>query len=380
VDGDPLDTQVNLAGRINTGSFYVTDTISGKRWNFTFSGRYNHTTVDNQDRIRPAGAESLTAKNTFDRFNPAAGITYSPVGAINLYFSYSEGNRAPTSVELGCANPDLPCKLPNAMAGDPPLNQVVARTFEAGVRSDSEARLGWRAGWFRAQNSNDILFVAATATGFGYFKNFGKTQRQGFESDVHGRVSRFALGGGYTFLDATYQSPEAVAGGGNSANDSALSGTRGLDGDIQIVPGDRIPLTPRHMLKTYADVRPTKRLNVDLSLIAVSSSLARGNENNLHQADGVYYLGPGRTGGYSVMNLGGRYQLQKHVELFAQVNNLLNHRYYTAAQLGATGFTAQGTFLARPFAAAGGEFPLTNSTFLAPGAPIGAWAGIRVGF
>jgi outer membrane receptor protein involved in Fe transport len=266
------------------------------------------------------------------------------------------------------------------MAGDPPLDQVVARTFEAGVRGGSESKFGWRAGWFRAENSDDILFVAATATGFGYFKNFGKTRRQGFESDLHGSISRFTLGGGYTFLDATYQSPETVAGAGNSANDSALSGGRGLDGDIDVVPGDRIPLTPRHMLKAYADVRATKKLNVDLSLIAVSSSFARGNENNLHRADGVYYLGPGRTGGYSVMNLGGRYDLQKHVEFFVQVNNLLNHRYYTAAQLGATGLTAQGTFQARPFPAVGGEFPLVNSTFLAPGASIGAWAGIRVGF
>ena len=153
-----------------------------------------------------------------------------------------------------------------------------------------------------------------------------------------------------------------------------------MDGDIGIVPGDRIPLTPRHMLKAYADVRPAKRLSVDLSLIAVSSSFARGNENNLHQADGIYYLGPGRTGGYSLMNLGGRYQLQKHVELFAQVNNLLNHRYYSAAQLGTTGFTTQGTFLARPFPAVSGQFPLINATFLAPGAPIGASGGIRFGF
>ncbi len=151
-------------------------------------------------------------------------MTYSPVGAVNVYFSYSEGSRAPTSVELGCANPDLPCKLPNAMAGDPPLDQVVARTFEAGVRSGSESKVGWSAGWFRGQNSNDILFVASTATGFGYFKNFGKTRRQGFEGDLHGSISRFTLGGGYTFLDATYQSPETVAGAGNSANDSALSG------------------------------------------------------------------------------------------------------------------------------------------------------------
>jgi outer membrane receptor protein involved in Fe transport len=377
VDGSPFDTRVDLAGRIQTGSVYVTDTISGKNWNFTFSGRYNHAAVDNRDRVRPAGAESLTAKHTFDRFNPAAGVTYNPVGALNLYFSYSEGNRAPTSVELGCANPEVPCKLPNAMAGDPPLEQVVAKTFEAGVRSGPESRFGWSAGWFRAQNSNDILFVASTATGFGYFKNFGKTRRQGFEGDVHGRVSRFTLGGGYTFLDATYQSAETVAGGGNSANDSA---SRGLDGEIQIAPGNRIPLTPRHMLKTYADIRASKKLSIDVSLNAISSSLARGNENNAHEADGVYYLGPGRTGGYSVMGLAGRYQLRQHVELFAQVNNLLNHRYYTAGQLGATGLTAQATFLARPFPAVAGQFPLLNATFLAPGAPIGAWGGIRIAF
>jgi outer membrane receptor protein involved in Fe transport len=379
-DGVPFDTEVSLAGRINTGSFYLTDTASGKNWNFTFSGRYNHTTVDDRDRLRPAGAASLTGSHTFDRFNPAVGVTYNPVGPVNLYFSYSEGNRAPTSVELGCANPDLPCKLPNAMGGDPPLNQVVARTFEAGVRSGSESKLGWSAGWFRSQNSDDILFVASTATGFGYFKNFGKTRRQGFESDLHDRIGRFTLGGGYTFLDATYQTAETVAGAGNSTNDSALSGGRGLDGNIQITPGDRIPLIPRHMLKAYADVRVTNKLSLDLNLIAVSSSFARGNENNLDQADGVYYLGPGRSGGYSVMNLGARYELQKHVELFGQINNLLDHRYYTAAQIGTTGFTAQGTYIARPFPAVGSDFPLVKSTFLAPGAPIGAWAGIRVSF
>lgn len=380
IDGEPFDTRVDLDGRINTSGVYVADTVSNTSWSFTFSGRYNHTDIDNRDRLRPTGPESLTGKHTFDRFNPAAGVTYSPVPSVNVYFSYSEGSRAPTSVELGCANPDLPCKLPNAMAGDPPLEQVVARTFEAGVRRGSESKLGWSLGWFRAQNSNDILFVSSTASGFGYFKNFGKTRRQGLEADLHGRINRFTLGGGYTFLDATYQSPETVSGAGNSANDSALDGEPGMEGAIQIRPGDRIPLTPRHMLKAYADVRATKKLSVDLTLTALSSALARGNENNLHQADGLYYLGPGQSGGYSVINAAARYALQKHVELFVKINNLLNHRYYTAAQLGATGITAQGTFIARPFPAVNGDYPLINATFLAPGAPIGAWGGIRIAF
>ncbi|MDZ4797143.1 MAG: TonB-dependent receptor [Bryobacteraceae bacterium] len=380
VDGEPFDTRVNIDGRIKTGSFYGTDTVSARNWNFTFSGRYNHTAVDNRDRIRPAGEESLTAKHTFSRFNPAAGVTYSPTGALNLYFSYSEGSRAPTSVELGCANPSVPCKLPNAMAGDPPLLQVVARTFEAGVRSGPESRVVWSAGWFRAQNSSDILFVSATASGYGYFRNFGRTRRQGLETDIRSQIGRVSAGGGYTFLDATYQSAESVNGAGNSTNTRALTGARGLEGEIRISPGNRIPLTPRHLLKAYADIRVTKKLNVDINFIAVSSSLARGNENNRHQPDGVYYVGPGRSGGYSVISPAARYRVNKYVEVFAQVNNLLNHRYYTAAQLGATGITPQGSFLARPFPAVSGEFPLVNSTFLAPGAPIGAWGGLRLSF
>ena len=160
----------------------------------------------------------------------------------------------------------------------------------------SESRLGWSAGWFRAQNSNDILFVASTQTGFGYFKNFGQTRRQGFEADLHGQIRRLSLGGGYTFLDATYQSTETLDGAGNSSNSLAAAGSKGFEGgDIKVAPGDRLPLTPRHMLKAYADLRATKKLTVNLGLSAISSSIARGNENNLHQPDGVYYLGPGRV-------------------------------------------------------------------------------------
>lgn len=70
--------------------------------------------------------------------------------------------------------------------------------------------------------------------------------------------------------------------------------------------------------------------------------------------------------------------MHPHLQLFVQVNNLLDHYFYTAAQLGATGFTAQGTFIARPLAV-GGQFPV-DATFYAPGAPIGAWAGIRITF
>jgi outer membrane receptor protein involved in Fe transport len=378
INGVPYDTRVDLHGLIRTGSVYATNTLSiGNVWNFTLSGRYNRTSIDNTDRIASAvGPGSLSGRHMFDRFNPAAGVTFNPTRIWNLYFGYSEGSRAPTSIELGCADPSEPCKLPNAMTSDPPLDQVITRTWEGGLRGGLEGGLKWSAGWYRADNRQDILFVASDQTGFGYFRNFGKTRRQGVELGASSRIRRVSLGGGYTFLDATYQSPETVNGSSNSTNGSA----KGFDGQIQIRPGSEIPLIPRHMVKAFADVQATQKAAVDLTMLALSGSYARGNENNLHQSDGTYYLGPGRSPGYVLLSLGGKYQARRWMQVFAQVNNLLDRRYYSAAQLGPTGLTDGGTFIARPFPAVGGEFAAQHTTFFAPGAPRAAWGGMRFTF
>src|SRR5262249_19244320 len=161
-----------------------------------------------------------------------------------------------------------------------------------------------------------------------YFKNFGQTMRQGLEVHLGGLIQLLALSGNYTFLRATYESPETLGGSSNSTNDAAVAGAPGMGGGISILPGNRIPLIPQHMLKAYADMQFTRKLSADLDFIAVSSSFARGNENNLSKPYGVYFLGPGTSPGYGVVNLGGRYQIQKHLQAFAQINNLLDHHYY----------------------------------------------------
>jgi outer membrane receptor protein involved in Fe transport len=134
------------------------------------------------------------------------------------------------------------------------------------------------------------------------------------------------------------------------------------------------------MFKTYADIQVVPRLSVDVDVLAASGVFARGNENNAHQPDGVYYLGPGSTPAYAIVNLGARYDVNKRLQLLGQVNNLFDTHYYTAAQLGGTGFTSAGSFIARPFPAIDGEFPVQQATFYAPGAPTTFWIGTRVRF
>jgi outer membrane receptor protein involved in Fe transport len=379
VDGEPFDNRVTLRSSTDTWSVFASDTVTlGKDINITLSGRYNSVKVTNRDQINPPGAaNSLDGDHTFTKLNPAFGVTWNPTRHLNTYLGIAQSSRAPTSIELGCANPEQPCKLPNAMAGDPPLNQVVTRTIEAGLRGDYGNGTRWNAGVFHAENTDDILFVADDQTGFGYFKNFGKTKREGVELGASTRIGEFTLGANYTYLRATYESAEVVGGSGNSTND----GGAGLEGNIEIAAGNRIPLIPQHQFKAYADLQVTPSWSVGANVVGVSDSIARGNENGQHQPDGTLYLGPGRSGGFAVLNLNSNVQLHKRIKAFVQINNVLDRKYYTAAQLGATAFNANGAFQARAFGGSSATgFLVQNSTFFAPGAPRSVTAGLSFAF
>jgi outer membrane receptor protein involved in Fe transport len=380
----PFDNRVSLNGNTRTFSFFTEDTLSiGDYLHITAAGRYNYTSVNNKDRINPlGGADSLNGKDNYDRFNPAIGMTYTPMKEFNVYAGYNEGSRAPTAIELGCADPNNPCKLPNAMAGDPPLKQVVTRTWEAGFRGQAPWQIDWHVGYFHAENKNDIMFVADNQAGFGYFKNFGKTQRQGLEVSLDRKVDDLSIGANYTYLDATYQSNEIVNGTANST--ATLTNNLGdLSGTINIKPGNKIPLIPAHSFKTYLDYQFTPEWGANVNVMGFSSMYARGNENNAHQPDGVKYLGSGQSAGYVITNLGVRYHPSyvKGLQIFGQVNNLFDKQYETAAQLGPTGFDNNGNYIARPLGGSTATgFPIQQATFYAPGAPRLFWFGLRYSF
>ncbi len=322
---------------------------------------------------------SLDARYTFGRFNPAAGVTFSPSSSLNVYAGYSEGSRAPTSIELGCADPDLPCKLPNAMAGDPPLDQVVTRTVEAGFRGDTSpnAKTSWTVGFFTAENVNDILFVSSTQSGFGYFKNFGNTRRRGVELSLSTRTNRVSYGAGYTYLDATYESAETVGGSGNSSNDTAAAGRKGLEGVIEIEPGDRIPLVPAHTLKAFAEIQATSRLTVNFDLDrGVEHVRARKREQPAPAGRHVL------SGARDVRCLRRRQprralSADETVRADRSGQQPLRPSLQQRSPARADGFHRHGQLHRPPPAAHRRRVPLVNATFYAPGSPTTAWIGLR---
>ena len=88
------------------------------------------------------------------------GATYKLTPNLTLYGDFAEANRAPTPLELACADPVRPCLIDNALVGDPNLQQVMSYTFEAGLRGQFDIAQGlvnWTVGGFHALNTNDII-------------------------------------------------------------------------------------------------------------------------------------------------------------------------------------------------------------------------------
>lgn len=363
------EAEVDLRGNTRSWGVFATDTLSlNALWHLTLSGRYNHVKVENRDRLIPDASdpESLSGDHSFSRFNPAVGLSYTPSRALTLYGSYNEGMRAPTAMELGCANPDQPCKLPNAMAGDPPLDEVVSKTFEVGARGKLAQDVQWSAAVYRTVNHDDIQFIATNATnGMGYFDNVGKTRRIGLDAGLNGTLGKFSWAAGYSYVKATYESDFELISQSNSTADG--------DGIIQVEKGDRLANLPEHAFKLRLQYAVTPNWTIGSNINAFSDVYVRGNENNDHRpgdGDGDHYQGSGKLGGYTVVNLDTRYRFgNSGWEVFAKAVNIFDKEYATGGMLGEN-WIEDGVF-------AGEDAP---TMLVMPGAPRAGWIGVRYAF
>ncbi len=361
------DPDPKLRGRSQTWSLFATGTWKPiTDTTVSLSGRYNHTSVQTRDLLKPNPApgddDHLNNDYTYVKINPAIGATYSLSPEVTLYANAQQGNRAPSPIELGCSNELIPCKLPNAMQADPRLEQVITRSIEVGARGIF-GPVRWNVAAFGAVNRDDILFVASDAiSGLGYFKNFGKTQRNGIELGLSGDYGRFGWRAGYTWVDATYRSRECVLSPENST-----VGGGGCDADsIRIQSGDRIPGIAEHSFKLGLNWRATDWLTLGSDVVTHSGVYVRGNENNDHDDHG-------KTSGFTLVNMVADARLGGGWSVFARVNNVFDKRYFTAGQIGENPFVGPNN----SFDTTGGS---RDETFYAPGAPRAGWVGVRYRF
>lgn len=339
--------------RTRTWSAYLTDTLSiTDRLDLTLSARYNNTRVLISDQggntIYADAAPALNGVHVYKRVNPAVGLTYAFTPNLSAYVNYSQSSRAPTPIELACADPGAPCTLPNAFLADPPLQQVVTGSVEAGTRGKFRG-VDYHLGLYRSVNSNDIIFVStggATATQ-GYFSNVDSTLRLGMELGLSGTWKSLDWFLNYSYLKATYETAFTAP----SPNHPLANAS----GNIQVRPGDRIPGMPAHTFKAGADYKITDSLTIGGDLLYNAGSYLRGDEANLLD----------KTDGYTIVNLHGSWRINDHFSAFARIDNLFNTSYDT---FGILGDTSGVTF----------NPPLSdNPRFLSPGSPRAGFIGVR---
>ena len=351
-------TPVNLNANNKYYGFYITDTFDlTALLSVTASGRYNIAKIDLSDQLGTA----LTGNSRYTHFNPALGATYQLSSGVTAYAGYSTNNRAPTASEIECSDPLKPCLLPSSLAGDPPnLRQVIAHTVELGLRGRSasaDTRLSWNASVFRT-NSDDDIYGIATSVSTGFFQNIGSTRRQGFEASVNYQGRQWSGYAQYSYIDATFRSPLLLNSPSNPFQDE--------DGNIQVLPGNRLPLIPLSRVKLGGDFSVSHAWSVGGSLVLATSSFYRGDESNQNP----------QLPGYHVVSLRTSYRLNKQVELFAIVQNLFDERYSTF------GLFSDPTGVGAPGVPAGADSndPGVDNRFQSPGMPRSYFGGVRIRF
>jgi iron complex outermembrane receptor protein len=314
----------------------------------TVSGRFNDAQIDLTDER----GGPVNGRHTYNRFNPGAGLTYRLAPRLQVYGSYSETNRAPTPQELSCASAAAPCTLLSFFVGDPDLRQVVARTFEAGVRGTSGS-VSWNIDLYHTQNSDDIIYESTVYNpNLAFYTNAGRTRRQGFEANLRYDLGQLHAKLGYAYTDATFRTALDL----NSPNNPAADAS----GQIHVSPGDRIPGIPRHGANIVVDYSVTSQLSVGGEVVAQSNVVRFGDESNLTAP----------VSGYTLLNLNASYRPLDNLTLFVVVNNVLNKRHDTYGTFGPIGDVPW------PNIPGGVTDPRTAS----PGTPVVAYGGVRVSF
>lgn len=334
---------VRLRTRVSHVGAYLADFFTvAPRVTLMGSARVNHSRITLRDQI---GTE-LNGDHSFTRVNPAVGATVSLSPEVTAYGSLSMSSRAPAPSELSCADPEDPCRLPNAFVADPPLEQVVARTLEGGLRG-GRAGVSWNASVFQTANRDDIMFISSgPLRNTGHFENVGDTLRTGLELGAAGSARAVQWGLAYSFLRARFDTALTLSSPNHPDEE---------DGEIEVEAGDRLPGVPQHNLK--ANLSGTiRRLTLGGSLLRTSSQYLRADEANLLPA----------IDGFTLANATASYALARQVRLTGRITNIFGSKYSTFGLLGEADEVLGDDY--------------DDPRFLSPGAPRAAWVGLEISF
>ena len=241
----------------------------------TFSGgfRYDEIHVPFEDVLDP----SADTTSTFRRLSPRGGVSLEVGPGASVYGSVGQSFRAPAVLELACADETAACPLPFALGDDPPLDPVVATTFEVGGQIVRGPAI-MTASVYRTNVRDDISFIQSENAVFeGFFDNIGTTRREGIELGLQVLPSdQLTLYANYAFTRATFRGAAEIF---SIRADDAFVGAP-LSGENAVAPGDRMPLVPDHQVKLGALLSLRNGFQIGADVRYTGEQWLRGDEAN----------------------------------------------------------------------------------------------------
>lgn len=316
-------TQTAWQGRLSTNgsdnyqinsqqtSLYVLDNIElnpqwlvdvGLRWDkfdtdstMTY-GKYNSTVTANPP-TNTAG-DKVTLKNTADFVNYQAGITYKPKPNGSLYLSYAT-SASPVGQDFGDGSEGI-------SAANQHLTPEQVKTLELGVKWNAlQEKLNLTGAIFRTNKTNTRVLNQAGGT-----ENIGETRTDGVELTATGKLTdKWQISAGYSYLDGK----QVDAGYVNTA----ATGKPPIYAPSPAT-GKQIPQLAKHSASLWSTYQITPKLSLGAG--AFYSDKVYGNTTNTKWVPS-----------YVRYDALARYDVNKHVNLQLNVNNLTDKRYFSKA-------------------------------------------------
>ncbi len=255
---------------------------------------------------------TLNTAPSYDANTYRVGFNYKLSDTDNIYTSYATGFRAPTAEQISGnidklqANPtfDIPTTLDIETTKNIELGirgDISSLKYDASIyQLDRKDYLGVRAGsYIRASDDKADLAV----------DNLGDMRSRGFELALNSdRKKAISFSTAYTYLDAKFKE--------YSLKQLVQDNVFPIADVYQTVnlAGKRVPRTSKHTLNITVDFRPIDGLTISPELIAKSS----------YYAD---ELNKFKQPGYEIINLRSEYKINKSLEIFAKIENLLDKNY-----------------------------------------------------
>ncbi len=288
-------TRENVVGVYFTDSLTLLDSLVASA-----GFRYDWDRLDFTGKTDP----SLSGTRQFTQISPKAGLVYTPVQDLSLYFSYSEGMRVPTVQEIFALGP---------FGSNLNLTAMKSRNFELGLKSKPLEWIEASIALYTMPVRDEILFIATDPLDpfSGRNENIKKTRRRGIEVSLKARPAASIDGFiNYSVMKSTFE------------KEFFIPGINFIDPPRLVKKGDELPAVPRHRVGLGGNVRPLDGWTVSIFGTYVSNQYQLRDEPN--QAKKVH--------DYFVINNRVAYQWRQwtaHVAL----NNLTDRKYATSGIL-----------------------------------------------